>query len=252
MSCSSFHYGSTSKYIQWSETLETVIDKAYVSCFIKRCTDKEGTQPDSSTREWTTGPNPSRSRDHPSLLSTLTSPSTSFLPLFSLLPLASHLIAPLPPPSLCLLSLSSSCPAVTPHFWSNDSQLSTPRRLSRPLSGPDSSTDEIAHRAPLPGPASVRAILDGSLFFFLLYLFISFLFWSWLCLVVFFVRVYFVFLCAWLFLCFFFVVVFCSLLMIWIQKGKESYIWLFFSIMSTGYLEANHHLNIRPVSCIRR
>lgn len=166
MSCSSFHYGSTSKYIQWSETLETVIDKAYVSCFIKRCTDKEGTQPDSSTREWTTGPNPSRSRDHPSLLSTLTSPSTSFLPLFSLLPLASHLIAPLPPPSLCLLSLSSSCPAVTPHFWSNDSQLSTPRRLSRPLSGPDSSTDEIAHRAPLPGPASVRAILDGSLFFF--------------------------------------------------------------------------------------
>lgn len=143
---------------------------------IKCCADKEGTQPDSSTREWTTGPNPSGSRDHSSLLSTLTSPSTSFLPLFSLLPLASHLVAPLPPPSLCLLSLSSSCPAVTPHFWSNDSQLSTPQRLSRPLSGPDSSTDEIAHRAPLPGPGSVRAILDGSFFFVLFYLFISFLF----------------------------------------------------------------------------
>ena len=171
---------------------------------IKCCADKEGTQPDSSTREWTTGPNPSGSRDHSSLLSTLTSPSTSFLPLFSLLPLASHLVAPLPPPSLCLLSLSSSCPAVTPHFWSNDSQLSTPQRLSRPLSGPDSSTDEIAHRAPLPGPGSVRAILDGIFFLFCFIYSLASFFCLWLCLVVFFVRVYFVFLSVWLsLLCFF-------------------------------------------------
>lgn len=47
--------------------------------------------------------------------------------------------------ALSLLSLPSHCLAVTSYFWSNDSQLSTPRQLSRPLSTADSSTDEITH-----------------------------------------------------------------------------------------------------------
>lgn len=83
--------------------------------------------------------------------------------------LSSHLIGPF----LCSLSPSSCCPSVSPHLWSNDSQLSTPHRLPWPPSRPDSSTDEIAHWTSLwaePGQSYFRWWL------FCFYLFISLLF----------------------------------------------------------------------------
>lgn len=82
--------------------------------------------------------------------------------------------------SLPLLSPFSSCPAVSPHFWRNDSQLSTPHLLSWPPSRPDSSTDEITHWVSLSGHNSVRAISVGSLFcliYSLAFFFLRICFW---------------------------------------------------------------------------
>lgn len=179
----------------------------------------------------------SLSSAHPPDPAPSSGPSSHPLPPTSLLPYIVPCLFRLPARSLLL-------PAPLPFFWSNDSRLSTACRLFWPPSRLDGGTDEIAHRMPLSGQSWVKAILDGGCSLLFIH-YISFFFS---------LRVY---VCVCIHVCVFisssmFCFVLFLSLMILIQK-EFVYLANPFSppMMPLGYLEANHHLNIRSVSCIR-